>query len=77
MAVRSCTSYFPERIIDNAVKGDASAIVSILKHYDKYIRRYATRTVYDAQGNQYQYFDEDLAEEIKIKIALHVHEFKG
>ena len=48
----------PFSVIHAASQGDEAAICCILKHYEGYIRRLATRCFYDAAGNLYYFVDD-------------------
>ena len=50
----------PIEVIRSASSGDVEAIQKVLKHYEGYIAKLATRKLYDEYGNSYYCVDETL-----------------
>lgn len=56
-----------------AVKhGRQEAMTAILRHYEKYIIHYATRTYYDRFGNAHCFLDEDIRQIIEATLMRHI-----
>ena len=62
-------------MIHAASQGDEAAICCILKHYEGYIRRLATRCFYDAAGNLYYFVDEAVRGQLEIKLIESILKF--
>ena len=65
----------PFSVIHAASQGDEAAICCILKHYEGYIRRLATRCFYDAAGNLYYFVDEAVRGQLEIKLIESILKF--
>ena len=65
----------PFSVIHAASQGDEAAICCILKHYEGYIRRLATRCLYDAAGNLYYFMDEAVRGQLEIKLIESILKF--
>lgn len=59
-------------VIVAAKHGDGEAMNQILRHYEPYIRKCSTRTLYDEFGNRYQAVDEEIRNNIKAKLMYQI-----
>ena len=66
----------PIEVIRSASSGDVEAIQEVLKHYEGYIAKLATRKVYDEYGNAYYCVDEALRRRLETKLITKVLDFK-
>ena len=66
----------PIEVIRSASSGDVEAIQKVLKHYEGYIAKLATRKVYDEYGNSYYCVDEALRRRLETKLITKVLDFK-
>ena len=66
----------PIEVIRSASSGDVEAIQEVLKHYEGYIAKLATRKVYDEYGNSYYCVDEALRRRLETKLITKVLDFK-
>lgn len=62
----------PYEVIEAAKNGDAEAMTSILRHYDRYISFYSRRMLFDGYGNQYEVVDEDIKNRIQAKLMYQI-----
>lgn len=51
-------SPLPDFVIDAACAGNAEAVERVLQHYDGYINKLCTRTLYDGSGQPHICIDE-------------------
>lgn len=73
---RSEDQLLPLEIIEAATHGDIAAINSVLAHFEGYIAKLATRTLYDEQGSSYQYLDPELQRRLETKLIVRILRFK-
>lgn len=66
----------PIEVIRSASSGDVEAIQKVLKHYEGYIAKLATRKLYDEYGNFYYCVDETLRRRLETKLITKVLDFK-
>lgn len=66
----------PIEVIRSASSGDVEAIQKVLKHYEGYIAKLATRKLYDEYGNSYYCVDETLRRRLETKLITKVLDFK-
>lgn len=66
----------PIEVIRSASSGDVKAIQKVLKHYEGYIAKLATRKLYDEYGNSYYCVDETLRRRLETKLITKVLDFK-
>ena len=66
----------PMEVIRSASSGDVEAIQKVLKHYEGYIAKLATRKLYDEYGNSYYCVDEALRRRLETKLITKVLDFK-
>lgn len=57
-------------IIDAACAGDATAIDHVLCHYDRYINKLCTRTLYEKDGSSYVRVDEVMKSHLRTLIII-------
>ena len=62
-------SPLPDAVIDAACAGDATAIDHILRHYDKYINKLCTRTLYEKDGSSCVRVDEVMKSRLQAKLV--------
>jgi hypothetical protein len=65
----------PLSIIELAANGDVDAILSVLKHYEGYIKSLSTRKLYDEYGNTHLYIDEGLKRRVETKLLTAIIAF--
>jgi hypothetical protein len=68
-------SLLPLSIIEMAANGDVDAILSVLKHYEGYIKSLSTRKLYDEYGNTHLYIDEGLKRRVETKLITAIVAF--
>lgn len=73
---RSPRHLLPYATILAATYGDAVAMEAVLRHYDRYINKLATRILYDKGGNVYTVVDETLKARLELKLMMGVLSFK-
>lgn len=66
------TEEIPVTVISAATQGKPDAISYVLRHYRKYIRKLATRTLKDEYGNEYLFVDEDMANRLQSKLIFSI-----
>ena len=55
-------------VIDAACAGNAEAVERVLQHYDGYINKLCTRTLYDGSGQPHICIDEYMKRRLQIKL---------
>lgn len=58
----------PDSVIDAACAGDSEAMGLVLLHYDGYINKLCTRTLYDEYGYPHECVDEYMKHLLEIKL---------
>ena len=58
----------PDSVIDAACAGDSEAMELVLLHYDGYINKLCTRTLYDEYGYPYICLDEWMKHHLENKL---------
>ena len=66
----------PFHTIKAATDGDIEAINRVLKHYEGYIAKLATRKMYDEYGNVHYCVDKTLRDRLEAKLLKTILEFK-
>ena len=61
-------SPLPDFVIDAACAGNAEAVERVLQHYDGYINKLCTRTLYDETGRPHECLDEYMKCCLEIKL---------
>ena len=61
-------SPLPDFVIDAACAGNAEAVERVLQHYDGYINKLCTRTLYDLDGSPRVRVDEYMKRRLEIKL---------
>ena len=61
-------SPLPDFVIDAACAGNAEAVERVLQHYDGYINKLCTRTLYDGSGQPHICIDEYMKRRLQIKL---------
>ena len=67
----------PYPVIAAAVSGNVDAINKVLKHYEGYIAKLSTRTMYDEAGNPHLCVDEELRRRLETKLITKILTFKA
>ena len=62
----------PVEVILAAMCGDTYALVTVVAHYQNYIRALATRPLKDEQGNEYLCVDEDMRLRLETKLICSI-----
>ena len=62
----------PVEVILTAMCGDTDALVTVVAHYQNYIRALATRPLKDEQGNEYLCVDEDMRLRLETKLICSI-----
>lgn len=73
---RNQENLLPLCIIQAASDGDVDAINVVLKHYEGYIAKLATRKLYDEEGQPHYFMDEALRRRLETKLITKVLAFK-
>lgn len=66
----------PFSIIKAATEGDITAINQVLKHYQQYINALSTRRLYDENGDEHFYIDEEMKQLLEIKLISKILNFR-
>jgi len=66
----------PLDIVFAAIDGDEGAMKSVVKHYEGYITALSMKRLYDEDGRQYLFVDEELRRELELKLLTKVAAFK-
>lgn len=69
-------SIIPYEVITPAVGGDPVAMTYILDHFDGYLNRLASKTLFDGTGNTYTYVDQDVKRRLGVKLMVSVLKFE-
>lgn len=68
--------HLPYSTVEKALYGnDAEAINQIVKHFQPYIKKFATKQVFDTDGNTYYMVDYELKMQLEIRAILCVLDF--
>ena len=62
----------PYSVILDATQGHPEAMRTVLRHYERYILHYATRTYYDRFGIAHSFLDEDIRQNIEAALMLSI-----
>ena len=65
-------SSLPDFVIDAACAGNAEAVERVLQHYDGYINKLCTRTLYDDCGQLHVCVDEYMKHRLENKLIYSV-----
>ena len=65
----------PYPIIAAAAHGDAEAINTVLKHYERYISTLATKKLFYEYGNSYFCVDDELRRRLETKLITKILTF--
>ncbi len=63
-------------IIKSAINGDIEAINRLMKIYEPYINKLATKRLFDKDGNEYMGIDVDLHDRLKQKLLKIIVNYK-
>lgn len=66
----------PYPVIAAAVSGNVDAINVVVKHFEGFIARLSTRTMYDEVGNPHLYVDEELRRRLETKLIAKIPTFR-
>lgn len=66
----------PYPVIAAAVSGNVDAINMVVKHFEGFIARLSTRTMYDEAGNPHLYVDEELRRRLETKLIAKIPTFR-
>ena len=66
----------PFCIIEDATTGNVMAINTVMKHYEGYIAKLATRKMYDEYGQIHYCVDETLRRRLETKLITKILKFK-
>ena len=66
----------PFCIIEDATTGNVMAINTVMKHYEGYIAKLATRKMYDEYGQIHYCVDETLKRRLQTKLLIKTLNFK-
>lgn len=70
------TNLLPFAVIQSATEGDVNAMDQVLKHYEGYIQKLATRKGYDEFGEVHYWVDEELRRRLEIRLIAMTLNFK-
>ena len=76
MRHRSYANKIHYSTIQEAIRGDATAIDKIMKHYEGYIMKLSTEIYYDQYGKINTYIDEDIRRQLQAKLITKISGFK-
>jgi hypothetical protein len=63
-------------VITAAIGGDEEAMKAVVKHYEGYIYALSAKRLYDEDGRQYLFVDDELRRELEMKLITKVATFK-
>jgi hypothetical protein len=63
-------------VIVSAVGGDESAMRTVLKHYEGYIYALSTKRLFDEDGRQYLFVDDEIKHELEMRLLTKMVTFK-
>ena len=63
-------------VITAAIGGDEKAIKAVVKHYEGYIYALSAKRLYDEDGRQYLFVDDELRHELEFKLITKIATFK-
>lgn len=62
-------------IIEGALKGDIECMHKVVDYYQPYLRKLATKELYDAEGKKYYVMDESVRCQLENKLMTSVLKF--
>ena len=65
----------PYAVIVAASQGDPMAVRAVLRHFEGYIAKLSTRTLYDEYGNVYLAVDEDVRNRLETALITGILDF--
>lgn len=71
--MKSALSY---ELIERAILGDEDAVNRIVSIYEPYINTLASKSLYDAEGNEYIGVNVDLKDHLVRKLINLIHTYK-
>ena len=71
--MKSALSY---ELIERAISGDEDAVNRIVSIYEPYINTLASKSFYDAEGNEYIGVNVDLKDHLVRKLINLIHTYK-
>lgn len=71
--MKSALSY---ELIERAISGDEEAVNRIVSIYEPYINTLASKSLYDAEGNEYIGVNVDLKDHLVRKLINLIHTYK-
>jgi hypothetical protein len=63
-------------VILAAASGNTDALCAVVNHYKGYITALSTKRLYDDKGSTYLVMDEDLRQELEMRLITKVLKFK-
>jgi len=63
-------------VILAAAGGNTDALCAVIKHYQGYIIALSTKQLYDENGKTYLFVDEDLRQELEMRLITKALKFK-
>jgi hypothetical protein len=63
-------------VITAAIGGDEKAMKTVVKHYEGYIYALSAKRLYDEDGRQYLFVDDELRHELELKLITKIATFK-
>ena len=66
----------PIATIVSASQGDVEAVNKVLKNYEFYINKLASKHLIDDNGNDYFFVDETMKRDLQIKLIIALAEFE-
>jgi hypothetical protein len=66
----------PLDVILAAIGGDEEAMKAVVNHYEGYITALSMKRLYDEDGRQYLFVDDELRRELELKLLTKVAAFK-
>lgn len=68
--------HLPIPTIINASQGDVEAVNKVLKHYERYINKLASKHLMDNNGNDYFFIDESIKRDLEVKLIIALLQFE-
>jgi hypothetical protein len=66
----------PLDVILAAIGGDEKAMRAVVKHYESYIAALSMKRLFDEDGRQYLFEDDELRQELELKLLTKIAMFK-
>jgi hypothetical protein len=66
----------PVDVVLAAIGGDEAAMRKVLRYYDGYINALSTKRLFDEDGRQYLFIDDEMKHELQMRLLTKMVTFK-